>query len=277
MSADVVAVLMTLLVLGTAGSEKEQYIVSKQSPGYVAGRATANSCGDDALIVEESECKAAAAALGKLPYHESSALEKAPRGCLFDARGTIFNTHATGGCSGTCRSFWCSPRDHRCPWWGMTPICVRRSYHGQGESGDNTETETAAHDIAGADASAHLEALREACGQICNTTVAVRRFFCDTTVTNVYGNACIQDLVLKHSGWEPLRKQTNCRGLMTSPRVLAARHSALPAPARIPDVMLPSFSYDGKVEIQYGRSCVRVGVCVSVCRVSVCLRVSLFE
>jgi hypothetical protein len=262
MSADVVAVLMTLLVLGGAhgaGSEKEEY-VSKQSRVYVAGRATANSCGHDARIIEESECKAAATALGKLPYHESGALEKAPRGCLFDVRGTFFNTHATGGCSGTCRSL------------GMTPICVRRSHHaaGQGESGDNTETETAAHDIAGADASAHLEALREACGQICNTTVAVRRFFCDFDASEV--NTCIQDLVLKHSGWEPLRKQTNCHGLMTSPSVLAARHSSLPAPARIPDVMLPSFSYDGKVEIQYGRSCVGVGdVCLCVC---LCLRYS---
>ena len=123
MSADVVAVLMTLLVLGTAGSEKEQYIVSKQSPVYVAGRATANSCGDDALIVEESECKAAAAALGKLPYHESGAWENAPRGCLFDVRGTFYNTHATGGCFSDCVSL------------GMTPICVpRKSGQGQARS-----------------------------------------------------------------------------------------------------------------------------------------------
>ena len=256
MSADVVAVLMTLLVLGAhgAGSEKEEYVVSKQSPVYVAGRATANSCGNDALIIEGSECKAAATALGKLPYHESGAWENEPRGCLVDVRGTFHNTHATGERSGTCRSL------------GMMPICVRRSHHaaGQGESGDNTETETAAHDIAGAGASAHLEALREACGQLCNTTVAVRRFFCDFDASEV--NACIQDLVLEHSGWEPLRKQTNCHGLMTSPRVVAARHAALPAPARIPDVMLPSFSYDGQVEIQYGRSCVCVCVvCVSVC------------
>ena len=118
-------VLMMLLVLAAHGACSEGYVknvdvMSQQSPVYVAFRATRNdySCGDNALISEESECKAAATALGKLPYHESGAWENAPRGCLFDVRGTFYNTHATGGCFGNCVSL------------GMTPICVRR---GSGE------------------------------------------------------------------------------------------------------------------------------------------------
>ena len=133
-------VLMMLLVLAAHGACSEGYVknvdvMSQQSPVYVAFRATRNdySCGDNALISEESECKAAATALGKLPYHESGAWENAPRGCLFDVRGTFYNTHATGGCSGNCGSL------------GMTPICVRRSNNNRA-SGDNTvKTETAAH------------------------------------------------------------------------------------------------------------------------------------
>jgi hypothetical protein len=96
-----------------AGSENE-HVMSEQLPVYVAGSATANTCGNDALISKESECKAAATALGKLPYHESGAWGNAPRGCLFDVRGAFYNTHATGGCSGSCGSL------------SMTPICVRR-------------------------------------------------------------------------------------------------------------------------------------------------------
>ena len=122
-------VLMTLLVLSAQGAgaglgDRElagsinEHVMSEQSPVYVAGRATANTCGSDALISKESECKAAATALGKLPYHESGAWENAPRGCLFDVRGTFYNTHATGGCFGDCVSL------------GMTPMCVRR---GSGE------------------------------------------------------------------------------------------------------------------------------------------------
>jgi hypothetical protein len=118
-------VLKMLLVLAAHGACSERDVkhvdvMSQQSPVYVAGRAPRNdySCGDDALISEESECKAAATALGKLPYHESGAWENAPRGCLFDVRGTFYNTHATGGCFGDCVSL------------GMTPMCVRR---GSGE------------------------------------------------------------------------------------------------------------------------------------------------
>jgi hypothetical protein len=96
-----------------AVSENE-HVMSEQSPVYVAGRATVNTCGNDVLISKESECKAAATALGKLPYHESGAWGNAPRGCLFDVRGAFYNTHATGGCSGSCGSL------------SMTPICVRR-------------------------------------------------------------------------------------------------------------------------------------------------------
>ena len=88
-------VLKMLLVLAAHGACSERDVkhvdvMSQPSPVYVAGRATRNdySCGDDALISEESECKAAATALGKLPYHESGAWENAPRGCLFDVRGT---------------------------------------------------------------------------------------------------------------------------------------------------------------------------------------------
>jgi hypothetical protein len=130
-------VLMTLLVLAAhgAGSNRDvthAHAMLQQSPVYVAGRATANSCGDDALISEESECQSASTALGK-PYQASGAWGNAPRGCLFDVRGTFYNTHATGGCSGNCGSL------------GMTPICVRRSNNNRA-SGDNTvKTETAAH------------------------------------------------------------------------------------------------------------------------------------
>ena len=93
----------------------DAHAMFQQSPVYVAGRATANSCGDDVLISEESECKSASTALGKLPYHASDSWGNAPRGCIFDVRGTFYNKHATGGCSGNCGSL------------GMTPICVRRS------------------------------------------------------------------------------------------------------------------------------------------------------
>ena len=104
----------------------------------------------------------------------------------------------------------------------------------------------------GADVSAHLEALREACGQLCDTTVAVRRFFCDDGDPAAGSNACIQDLVLEHLGWEPMRKQTNCHGLWTAPCVVASRPASVPSPARIPDAMLSSFSYKGRVQIAYG-------------------------
>ncbi len=113
----------------------DAHAMFQQSPVYVAGRATANSCGDDVLISEESECKSASTALGKLPYHASDSWGNAPRGCIFDVRGTFYNKHATGGCSGNCGSL------------GMTPICVRRSKNNRaaGQSGDNTvKTETAA-------------------------------------------------------------------------------------------------------------------------------------
>ena len=61
----------------------------------------------------ESECMTAARALGKLPYHEMGSWGNAPAGCLFDVRGSFYNTHTIGGCSGNCAALH------------MTPICVQ--------------------------------------------------------------------------------------------------------------------------------------------------------
>jgi len=113
---------------------------------YVAGRVSANGCGEDARIDTESECKAAAAALGK-PFSASGAWGNAPAGCLFDVRGAFYNMHATGGCSGNCESL------------GMTPICARRSARAVGqvaESGNAAD--------AGATAHGRSDALRDPAG-----------------------------------------------------------------------------------------------------------------
>ena len=80
----------------------------------------------------------------------------------------------------------------------------------------------------------------------------MKRFFCDFDEQTSGANNCLQDLVLKHLGWEPLVKQTNCSVLWSSPRVLAKRAATLPAPARVPDEMQEAFSYRGLVPVRYG-------------------------
>jgi len=92
---------------------------------YVAGRENANDCGTGAKIESESECMAAARALGKLPYHEMGAWGNAPAGCLFDVRGSFYNTHAIGGCSGNCAALH------------MTPLCVQAAISSARDDDDN--------------------------------------------------------------------------------------------------------------------------------------------
>ena len=91
---------------------------------FVVGEPGTENCGgegggeggtDPPLLRIDSarECALASMSLGKTPFHGAGEWENAPRGCVFDARGAFFNSHKTGGCTGTCLEL------------GMTPICVR--------------------------------------------------------------------------------------------------------------------------------------------------------
>ena len=48
----------------------------------------------------------------EIPFQAAGSWGNAPTGCLFDYRGSFFNTHQTGGCSGACLTN------------DMTPICA---------------------------------------------------------------------------------------------------------------------------------------------------------